>query len=314
MLRRLVANRAVRIGVALLAVGLGIAAIAARWDDVRRAAAQLDALAIAAALLAVLAGLFATMLSWRALLVDLGSPLPLPDAGRVFFLGQLGKYLPGSVWWLVGQVELAHDAHVPRRRAAAAGVLGVVLSLGSGLALAALTLPLLPRPATARFWPALAAIPLLAVALHPRVLNPGIDAALRLVRREPLERPLSPRGIATAFGWAVLAWIGYGLHVAVLAADLGASRGSVVPLSVGAFALAWSVGFLTVLVPAGIGVREAALTAAIAPAVRPGAALVVAVVSRVLMSGGDLVWAGVVSLRSPRRAGVPDPDQQARPR
>ena len=31
------------------------------------------------------------MLAWRALLADLGSPLPLPAAIRVMFIGQLGK-------------------------------------------------------------------------------------------------------------------------------------------------------------------------------------------------------------------------------
>ena len=55
------------------------------------------------------------MLAWRALLADLGSPLPVRVAMRVLFLGQLAKYLPGStVWAVVAQTELAHDYDVPR--------------------------------------------------------------------------------------------------------------------------------------------------------------------------------------------------------
>ncbi len=43
------------------------------------------------------------------LLNDLGSPLPPAGSLRVFFLGQLGKYVPGSVWPAVAQMELGRD-------------------------------------------------------------------------------------------------------------------------------------------------------------------------------------------------------------
>lgn len=303
MLRRLAASRSVRIGVALVAVGLGVLAVAEQWGDVRRAAGQLQAGALALALIAVLVGLFASMLSWRALLADLGSPLTVRDAMRVFYLGQLGKYLPGAVWWLLGQIELAHDRDVPRRRTAATGVLTVLLSLAAGLGVAMLTLPLLSAAAAARYWPVLLLLPVLLGALHPRLLNPSLDRVLRFLRREPLERPLSGRGVAVSLSWAGLAWVAFGAQIAVLADGLGASGVRAVLVCVGAFALAWSVGFLAVVVPAGIGVREAALVAALAPVLRAGPALVVAVISRVLMSGGDLIWAGAAALpRGPRGA------------
>lgn len=303
MLRRLAASRVLRIGVALVAVGLGVLAVARRWEDVRSAAEQLRPGVSALALVMVLAGLFSSMLSWRALLADLGSPLPVRVAMRVFFLGQLGKYLPGSVWWLVGQMELGSDRDVPRRRTAATGVLTVLLSLGAGLAVAVLTLPLLSSAAAGRYWPVLLLLPVLLTGLHPRVLNPVLARVLRLARREPPERPLSGRGVATSFGWAVLAWVAFGAQVAVLVDGLGASGARAILLCVGGFALAWSIGFLAVIVPAGIGVREAALVAALAPVLRAGPALVAAVLSRVLMTAGDLIWAGGAMLGGRHRDG-----------
>lgn len=296
MLRRPTASRRLRVGlrvaVALAAVGLGVLATLGRWAEVRAAAGHLGPAAIGAALVAVLAGLFATMLSWRAVLADLGSALPIRTAMRIFFLGQLGKYLPGSVWWLIGQAELGSDQGVPRRRTAAAGVVAVALSLIAGLVLAALLLPLLAAEATTRYWPAFAVVPLLIATLHPRVINGVLNRALRLARREPLEHPISGRGVLAGFVLATAAWVAFGVQVAVLAADLGASGPRTVALSIGGFALAWSVGFLAVVVPAGIGVREAALVAALAPELSAGSALVVAVLSRVLMFGADVAWAG----------------------
>jgi hypothetical protein len=46
-----------------------------------------------------------------------------------------------------------------------------------------------------------------------------------------------------------------------------------------------------VIVPGGIGPRELALIAALAPIAPRGPALVVAVLSRVLMTASDLLWA-----------------------
>ena len=59
---------------------------------------------------------FATLRVWQTLLAGLGSPLPVPAAGRILFIGQLGKYIPGSVWPILAQMELGARAKVPRRQ------------------------------------------------------------------------------------------------------------------------------------------------------------------------------------------------------
>jgi uncharacterized membrane protein YbhN (UPF0104 family) len=64
-------------------------------------------------------------------------------------------------------------------------------------------------------------------------------------------------------------------------------------LALGAYALAWAVGFLIIFVPGGIGPRELALIAVLAPVIPSASALVVALASRVVMTAGDLAWAGV---------------------
>lgn len=315
MLRRVARSRALRVGFALLAVALGLWAVADRWPEIRESLRQLRWWSLGACGASVLAGLAATALSWRALLADLGSPLSLPAALRVFFLGQLGKYLPGSLWPLVAQAELAREHDVPRRRSAAVGLLTMGIGLVAGLAVAAATLPLLSPDATARYWPAFVGVPVLLGLLHPAVLNPVIARGLRVLRRPDLEHPLSARGVTVAFGWAALAWGFFGVQVWVLGLDLGAHGWRLLPVAAGAFSLAWSIGFLAVFVPAGVGVREAALTAALAPVLSRGDALVVALVSRVAMTLGDLAWAGiaVVTARATGHLTVPAADEDATP-
>lgn len=75
-------------------LGALVWSLAAQWGAVRPLLGQLSTRSLAAALAAVLAGVLATFLCWRAVLADLGGRLPVNAGARVFFVGQLGKYLP----------------------------------------------------------------------------------------------------------------------------------------------------------------------------------------------------------------------------
>lgn len=284
-----------RLGVVGAAVALGGYGVVSRWGQVRVGLAGLGFVTITVGLLVVLAGLVATMQVWRVFLAALGSALPVSVAGRIFFVGQLTKYIPGSLWPVLAQMELAHAARVPRSRTATAAVLTLLTSLCAGLLAALVTLPFLPAAATAGFrWAFLAALALVAL-LHPRVVNAIVSRLLRLTRRPPLERPLSGRAVAAALAWGLLSWVVFGVQIWLLALRLGAPAGRGFLLAVGGFAFAWCAGFLVVIAPAGAGVRDVLLFAALTAVLSPGAATAVALVSRVLMTVGDLILAGLAA-------------------
>ncbi len=290
---RLMGSRLARMAFLVAVLVLGGLAVADRWDQVRAAMAELPLWSPAAAFAGALVGNLATLLCWRSLMSHLGSPLPARPAGRVFFLGQLGKYLPGSLWPVLAQMELGREHAVPPRRSAAGFVLTVLVSLTAALFVAAATLPWLAGSATRSYrWLFLLA-PVLLGMLHPRVLGWALAILARLTGRPAPDRPLTPRAVAAAVGWAVLSWLGFGAQVWMLAVGLGAPLWRSALLASGGFALAWSAGFLVVLVPAGAGVRDAALAAALAPVLNPGSAILVALCCRVLMTVGDFGCAAV---------------------
>jgi len=59
-------------------------------------------------------------------------------------------------------------------------------------------------------------------------------------------------------------------------------------------ALAMTVGFIVVVAPSGIGIREAIIVAVLAPVLNGPEALAVALVARLLFTLADLVAAAVV--------------------
>jgi uncharacterized membrane protein YbhN (UPF0104 family) len=303
--RRILTGRPVRWGFGAAAVAIGGYAVIHQRTDVRAALASIGVLTVAAAMVIVLIAMFAAMQVWRVLLAALGSPLPIRVGARIMFVGQLGKYLPGSVWPVLAQMELGNAHRVPRHHSASASVLTMLVYMLSGLLTALVTLPF-AAGSTPYLWAFLAA-PALLACLHPKVLNSVLGRLFRLTRRPALEQPLTARAITISLTWSFGSWICYGLQLWLLATRLGAPRGTTVLLALGGFAFAWSVGFLVVFAPAGAGVREVLIVALLGPVIGVGAGTAVALVSRTLTTIGDLLAAAVAAASSRHLRGQAGP-------
>lgn len=299
------------VGVVFVAASLGFLGwqLARDWDDISAAAAQVSVGLLVVSLAAAAVGLAATALAWRTLLAGLGSPLRVLDSGQVFFLSQIGKYLPGSVWPYLAQARLGKDLGVPVASSATAGVTFVLLHLLTGLVLGVPRV-LLGEDLDQRFVLALVTVPVLAVVLHPRVLARLTRLAGRVMRVDVAPVRLPGRALVLAVAWLLAAWVCYGLSLAALVAPFEPLSPGRLGLLTSSYALAWSVGFLgaalvVVAAPAGLGFREIALFATLNGVVPSGAAALVVLLSRVLMTLADLGWALAAGARggvSRRRA------------
>ncbi|EWT06309.1 hypothetical protein N864_22560 [Intrasporangium chromatireducens Q5-1] len=282
---------AIRVAVAVLTVAAVAYAVVTNWADVSVHLSRISVGAFLLSTLAALAGTWLTMLGWRVLLADLGSPLELAPASGVYFVGQLGKYLPGSLWSVLVQADMASSLKVPRRRTAVAGLLALGFSLLTGFVVG---LPaasyLIRREADGFDWWTLLALPVVAVLLVPRILNRLIGSLLRILRREPLEHDLSGRAVGSAVLLFILVWVTFGLHTLLLARAVAGPEPHP-HLGVAAltgYALSVSLGMLTVILPAGLGAREGLLTLILATAIPVAAAGAVAIVSRFIVTIVDV--------------------------
>jgi glycosyltransferase 2 family protein len=279
-------------------------AVAKRGSDVRDYAGRLSLRAAGLSMAAVLGAIWCSFLCWKAVLADFGSRVPVSGGMRIFFMGQLGKYLPGKLWPILTQMRLGDEYRVPRRASGAAAGVFMLLVLGTGLVLAAVTVPFLGGQAFGRYWWTLAVLPPALAAMHPVILNRGLGLALRLAKREPMPRPLTVRGIATAAFWCLPMWALFGVHTWALALDLGSANALDLYLrSTGVFAASWSIGFVLGVLPAGAGPREAAFILLFGATLPTAQATVIALVSRLLITVGDVAWGvlALVGVRKPHR-------------
>ncbi|HET9255363.1 MAG TPA: lysylphosphatidylglycerol synthase domain-containing protein [Pseudonocardiaceae bacterium] len=283
-----------------LALALGILAWRLGGDlgGALDAAGKIGPGAVLGSFLAALAGMGASGLAWRGLLRGLGSSLSLPAAARVFFTGQIGKYIPGAVWAYIAQAKLGREHGVPASRTTAASVLFVVAHTATGAVVAGLVLPFASAEVSRRFgWIAVLA-PLMLVSLHPRLVLPVLRVVHRVLGRGSPPERVSGAAVLQALGWLAVTWMGYGVSMLLLLRPVARvnTHELLPPVALGGFALAWTVGFIAagvlVVTPAGLGVREVALLMVLGPVVAGGGAVAaVVLISRIVHTLSDGVWA-----------------------
>ena len=291
-----------RIGAAL---GLAIFALLVfrlqpHWPALRRAWQGLAWQDLALALAGVLAAQAAFAAAWHRLLHAPGERGNyLGDAAR-WSVSLAGKYIPGKVWQPLARYGLYHGAD-RGARVAPAYVRELLLTLSAASAWVALARPAArasatPSPMALGF--GLGAL-VLALLAAPGV---GVRALSLLARWLPAAWQLGDarwRVVAVAWAWQALGYALLGLGLFALGRGLGWFDDSQAGLAIAAMCFGGLAGIAALFVPAGIGVREAAMAWFLAPVIGAAPALMVAVLARAWISLGEalVVAAGLAWLQ-----------------
>lgn len=291
-------------GILLGALGLAfvVASLWADWSQVLAVIRSARPLWLGAGFALGLVAMGLIGLGWWRALRLVGCPRTAREALRWYFVGQLGKYVPGGVWAVVGSAELAVGGGATRARSYGAMVLSLGATYLAGIMAVGVLLPLHPHLMLGIPWTGVLVgiVPLGILAAHPVVVRKVAAIAARVLKRElDLEVPTWGTSLQLTL-MHLPAWGAVGLANWCVANGLGieASLTGITLASI----LAWVTGFLAVLAPGGLGVREAVFVLAAAP-LSSGLAAAVAVLSRVLFMLVDVLAASLMSLFPSRRGG-----------
>lgn len=287
--------RWVLIAAVLVAVGWQVWV---NWNTVLDTVTALQWPRVALAFLAILPGIFFSVMSWMVFVDDLGKPIGVSRGAQISLVGSLGKYLPGSVWAYLLQIELGRQAGLSRARVFAATVFNLAVIVVAALVAGSLAVfPLMAQHDGLSWLPWLyLLLPVALVFLHPRVLTAIANVGFRLLRRPLPDHPIRIRTVLKSLGYAVLTYICYGVHLWLLADTWQGLTISPLALCIGTMGIAMIAGLVAFLLPSGIGAREFIIIAAIAPLVGSGAATAYAGVSRLMFVLADVLTAGAAAL------------------
>lgn len=296
-------KRYLKIGFGVLAVGLLGAAVYSQKDDFFDAVSRLSWTTVLLALLAALLATGSNMMSWRGAMRGVDVDFPLGLSSRVFFISQLGKYVPGSVWPVLAQIELTKDRGIPRARSATGALVGMAVGVVTSALVSTVLLLTTARDALGTYWFVLVIVPVGLISLTPPVLAKILSLVGRIARRDLATTQLSWAGLGSSVAWSFLMWVCFGAHSWLIVRDLIPDDVPSYGLMLAAFAFAWLAGFLVIVAPAGVGVREAVFVLALGGALTVPDALALAILSRFLLTIVDALVGGVALVLTPGRIG-----------
>lgn len=270
-----------------------------QWTNTNRADLRvtLDLPRLILASLIVLATYLLLIETWRVVLARYGSTLPFGAATRIWFVSNLGKYIPGKVWQIGAMTMLVGRFGIGPSTAGAAAIVITVANVAAGFAFVlAAAAPSLSAWGGPRVALLVTGVLLLMLAGAPIIARAWTQLAHRF-GRPALAVRVPPTASLLALAGSVVAWGLYGVAFRIFAiAVLGAGEGSWLAWGA-AYTLSYLVGYLTLIVPGGAGVREVTLTQILTTLglTTPAQAVIVALASRLWLTILEIA-PGIVAL------------------
>lgn len=274
---------------AVLFVAFAVVVVASQWTEAREAAAtaQIDWPRIAAATVTVLIAYTLLIETWRRTVAawGAGERLAWADAARIWFVSNLGRYVPGKIWQIGAMGLMAQERGISPVTAAGSAVVVNIVSVIAGVGVVVAT----GGRVLARYageTAALAAVLVTALLILPVGATLTLRLYRRLTGRELNIGTLPPRALVVALAGTSVAWLLYGVAFRWFTIGVGTSATAGLASYTAAYTFSYLLGYLVLLAPGGIGVREGALVASMTQLglASVGEATLVAVTSRLWLT------------------------------
>jgi len=239
--------------------------------------------------------------AWRRIVVASGERLPFADAARIWFVSNLGKYVPGKVWSIAAMTMMARDAQVSAISAAGSSVLIQLVTVAAGIGVVLVTgAHAIDEPVLA----VVAAVAIIALLIAIPLLLPSLGRAATAVTGKSIELPhLAASTVWMATLRAVASWIAYGVAFQLFVRAILGSAAGATSSYIAVYAASYIIGFLALFAPGGAVVRESAMVTGMLRLGLSGQAdaLAVAIASRLWLTATELL-PGFAYLALGRRA------------
>jgi hypothetical protein len=235
-------------------------------------------------------------LGWNLILRALGGSLAHPKALKIFFLSELGKYIPGRIWSMVGRVYLCKQQGIPISKTSASVVIQPVIQNVSGVLVFLLSLAFWSNTEwIGNFYPVFFLVPAGLVLLHPAIVTKGLNFTLKKLKRNPVQLDLKYRDMLQI----LLLWCGLWLlsgmvcyFLIIFLYPLSLAHWLIVA---GIFSISGVVAFVSFLTPSGLGVMEGMLAFLLSFYLPLYIATLIALLLRVWRTANDLICVAITS-------------------
>jgi len=310
---------ALQVGLAVLVFGFLVLTVIDQWSEIQNEGVHFHVLWLIPALIILVLYYVLAAFGWDLVLRSLGYRIGFGRAQVAWGQPLLARYVPGSILYVLGRVLLSERAGVPRRISLASIVYEQAISATSAIVVAAYFI--IRHPDLQGYperWAVLLVIPVALTILHPKVFGPLSTKALRAFGRDPLPVVMSLRDVIALIVYYSLVWLAVAFGIYAVARSVTYIPYSDILLVGSAQAIGYFAALVTLVAPAGLGVRDAAFAWAVKAALPGGSFAVGSLISiavRGVMTVAELFYVALVTAVGRRKGwsihtGILHPSQE----
>ncbi|MBN2788946.1 MAG: flippase-like domain-containing protein [Candidatus Delongbacteria bacterium] len=248
------------------------------------------------ALIVSVISMFIPVFAWKYLLGTLGSDLKLSKAVRIWFISNLGRYIPGKVWQISGLIVLSNKEGVAKKVSSTSVIYSQIVANLTGLFLGSLLMSQDHNNPEYYAYPWFAyniiGIAVILMVL-PYFINNFIDYALKLLKKPKNEFKIGYLNFSIYTSMQFMNWLIMGLSFVIFVNIFTELSVIQHPVSLFILPISWTAGLLAIFAPGGIGVREGIMTFYLLMFIDPAYAAVIPWIYRIWLTFFEMLLAGV---------------------
>jgi len=248
---------------------------------------------------------FIQIWAWYLITLRLEIALSSSDTLKSWFYSQLGKYLPGKVWVLLGRFYFYESKGKSKEAVSVALYLEMAtMTMAAGLVFLAALI------CYRELWPSypwkqsgwLVFLFFLGLgSVHPRVLEKILNWFLARLNRERVSLSMSYGNILWILSVCIVCWIVGGIGFCFFVDSVYPASLRYILFLTGALAISNILGLLAIFAPIGLGVREGALVYFLSFMMPTPVAVIISILTRIWMTLIEIGLIGVVYLLGQRQ-------------
>jgi len=243
---------------------------------------------------------FIQIWAWYLITLKLGIALSPSETLKSWFYSQLGKYLPGKIWLLVGRFYFYESKGKSKKNISVALYLEMVTMIAAAGLIFLAALFVYREIWLFSFWRPSYWLMLLSLLgllfLHPRFLQNISNWILRRFKKEPLSLSISYLDILWILFICVVSWIVGGVGFYLFVDSFYPVTSQHILFLTAALAASSMLGLVAIFAPSGLGVREGALVYLLSFVMATPIAVIISILTRIWMTLIEIGLIGVIYL------------------
>jgi uncharacterized membrane protein YbhN (UPF0104 family) len=230
-------------------------------------------------------GFFLMSLGWRNILRNLKEKIGIKKAFFIWAKSEMAKYIPGMVWTAVGRVYLI-------KKNKAKTFLSVLIEIGmkviSSLIVSLILIyPLIKDVVNVYFIIVLIILGL--IAAHPSVFQKVLNLGIKIIKKDSIKIKIKYSAMLHILLIYIVSWFIIGSGFSLMVFSLYPIDFSLIIPTIGIFCISWAAGFLFLIMPGGIGVREAMIVLLFQNYIPATIAIIISIIGRIWWTLGDIL-------------------------